>query len=260
MRFSISRIRSFKSCRRMYQLRYIEKLKPVQDADALVIGKNYHKYLEELNITGAIAPGENPYSKELAMARAYEKYIYPKFKVVEAEKWIEYPLPSGDTLVGVVDAIAEDGCLVEHKTVGSDITEQYEYNLQWDEQLLAYMMMTDARKMHYTVCRKPTIRQKQNETEEEFFDRMVEWYDTDTETKIRTFDVFRTDEEVEQFWRDLVTMVKEMKNTDIFYKNTCHCNIYGRRCEYSSICLHYDPAQEYVEFVKEEDDYEPTEN
>lgn len=261
MRVSVSKIKTFKSCRRLYELRYIENLRPVQTPEALQVGKNYHKLLEELNTTGAINVDEleNPYSKELAMAMAYDKYIYPKFKVTEAEKWLEYELPDGDKLVGQVDAIAEDGCIVEHKTYGgNDSMEQYEYNLMWDEQISAYMMMTGARKVYYTVCRKPTIRQKKDETEEEFFKRMVLWYDEDTDSKIRLFEIYRTDDEVEQFRADLLAMVREMRQTGCFYRNTCQCNMYGGRCEYSSVCLHYDPNQEYVEFVKGEEDYEPT--
>lgn len=262
MRVSVSRVKAFKSCRRLYELRYIENLRPVQTPEALQVGKNYHQLLEELNTTGAIDVDalDDPYCKELAMAKAYEKYIYPKFKVAEAEKWLEYALPDGDKLGGRVDAIAEDGCIVEHKSTGSDITEKYEYDLQWDEQILAYMLMSGARKVYYTVCRKPTIRQKQNETEEEFFKRMVSWYDEDTDSKIRLLTIYRTDDEVAQYLDDLLMMVSEMRHAGYFYKNTCHCSMYGRRCEYSSICLHYDPTQEYVEFIKKEDDYEPTEN
>ena len=141
--------------------------------------------------------------------------------------------------------------------------EQYEYNLQWDEQILAYMLLTGKRKVWYTVCRKPTIRQKKDETEEEFFRRMVEWYDEDTENKIRLFEIARTDEEVNQFRLELIKMfneiafAEEQKNhialaASPFYRNTCHCGMWGRRCEYSSVCLHYDPNQEYIEFMKGE--------
>lgn len=253
MRFSISRIKAFKSCRRLYELKYIEHLEPAEKPEALEIGSNYHKLLEELNKTGTMT---GDWNKETAMATAYQKYIYPKFHVVETEKWIEKELGDDDKLIGVVDGMTDDGYIVEHKTTGSDITEQYEYNLLWDEQILAYMYLTGKRKVYYTICRKPTIRQKQNEDEEEFFYRMLDWYDTDTDSKIRLLEIERTDEEVAQFESDLMMMVNEMKHSEHFYRNTCHCNMWGRRCEYSSVCLHYDPTQEYVEFVKGEE-YEP---
>ena len=186
------------------------------------------------------------------MALAYQKYIYPKFHVVSAEKWMSYDLGNGDKLVGIVDGIADDGHIVEHKSTGIDITEGYEYDLLWDEQILAYMLMTGKRRVWYTICRKPTIRLCKNETDEHFFERMKEWYDTDTESKIRLLDIERTDDEVEQFRDELMAMVNEMRHAGNFYRNTCHCNMWGRRCEYSSVCLHYDPAQEYIDFVKGE--------
>lgn len=250
MRLSISRIKAFKSCRRLYELKYIEGLEPVQKPEALETGSNYHALLEQLNNTGELP--EPDYSKERAMAEAYRKYIYPKFHVVEAEKPMEIDLGNGNTLFGIIDGIADDGHIVEHKSSGSEITEAYEYNLQWDEQILAYMLMTGHRKVWYTVCRKPTIRQMQKETTEDFYERMVAWYDTDTESKIRLLQIIRTDAEVDAFAQELVRMVSIMGNAHEFYRNTCHCNMYGRRCEYSAICLHYDPNQEYMEFTKVE--------
>ena len=262
MRLSISKIKAFKSCRRLYDLRYNEKLYPVQKAEALEIGSNYHKILEAMyNNPEDVSPfEEGDFSKENAMAHAYAKYIYPKFKVTAAEKWLEYELPGGDKFVGIADGIAEDGALVEHKTVGSEITEQYEYNLLWDEQILAYMLMTGARHVWYTVCRKPTIRQKQNESAKEFYERMIAWYDTDTDSKIRLIKVERTDEEVEAFKHELYQIAIEIKMADNYYRNTCHCNMYGRRCEYSGVCLHYDPNMDYIDFVKKEDEYGNTDS
>ena len=258
MRLSISKIKAFKSCRRLYELKYIEGLQPVQKSEALETGSNYHKLLEELN-KNQYHWDYFDYSKERAMAEAYYKYIFPKFHVVKAEKWLEYDLGAGDKLVGCVDTITDDGHIVEHKSTGQEITEQYEYNLLWDEQILAYMLMTGDRKVWYTVCRKPSIRQKKDETDEEFFKRMVEWYDEDTDSKIRLLEIERTDEDVEQFRFELISMLDTMKKAESiheFYKNTCHCNMWGRRCEYSSVCLNYDPNQQYIDFIREEKEYE----
>lgn len=257
MRISVSKLKAFKSCRRMYELKYVENVVPVQSAEALEVGKSYHGFLEELNKNGELPDAaESGFSKARAMAEAYKKYIYPNFHVVAAEEWLEYPLADGDVLVGIADALSDDGFIVEHKTTGSEITEQYEYNLLWDEQILAYMLMTGRRKVHYTVCRKPTIRQKKDESEEEFYKRMVAWYDEDTDSKIRLLRIERSDEDVEEFHGELLSMCNEIRHTGNFYRNTCHCNMWGRRCEYSSLCLHYDPNMEYVEFKRREEDGE----
>lgn len=250
MKLSVSRIKLFKSCRRAYELKYIEGLEPVEKAEALQTGLSYHEKIEQLYAEGVFDADD--LSKESAMACAYQKYIYPEFKCKRPEEWVEYKLMTGDILIGRVDGIAEDDKLVEHKTTSAEITEEYEYNLQWDEQLLAYMLMTGAREIWYTVCRKPTIRQKKGETDQEFFDRMVEWYDQDTDTKIRLLRISRTDEDVEQFLDAVEKMAVEMRDTDHYYRNTSYCKHWGRMCEYAPICLHYDPAQEYVEFQKVE--------
>lgn len=246
---SVSKVKMFKSCRQAYRFRYLEHLRPVQRPEALEVGTNYHNLVESLYKDGFL-PDEDSFSKELAMANAYEKYIYPAVRVQEVEEWLEKPV-GRHTLVGRVDGIAEDGSVVEHKTTSGEITEEYEYNLLWDDQILAYMYLTGSRTVYYTVIRKPTIRQKKGETEEDFFLRMIAWYDTDTESKIRLLKISRTDEEVEQFAIEFETVCDEMELGTI-YKNQSHCTRWGRQCEYASICLYYDPDKTYIEFIKEE--------
>lgn len=256
MKVSISKVKLFKACRRAYWLKYVQGLEPVQRADALETGLTYHEKLEELYKNGSFDASD--LSKESAMVTAYQKYIYPRFGVRSVEEWFEYWLNPSDTLIGRIDGIADDGWLVEHKTTGSPIGEDYEYSLQWDEQILAYMLATGARQMWYTICRKPTLRQKKDETQEEFFQRMVDWYDEDTDSKIRLLQISRTDAEVEAFRRSLLATVWEMKylqnvqDEERFYCNAQHCMTWGRRCEYSSVCLAYDPNADYIEFTKDE--------
>ena len=250
MELSISRIKTFKACRRLYQLKYIEHIEPTTYPEALEIGKSYHAMIDAYN-KGEEVP--ETMTKESAMFCAYKKYIAPNFKVTASEHQMGRRLSTGDKLIGITDGIAEDGCLVEHKTTGGDITEQYEYNLQWDEQILAYMFLSGKREMWYTICKKPTIRQKQNETDEEFYHRMLEWYDDETETKIRLLKIERTDEDIEQFETALTKMCVEMRDAGIsgnYYRNVCHCQVWGGRCEYSPICLNNDLSGEFVGFIK----------
>lgn len=266
MRTSISQIKTFKACRRAWWLYYKEGLRPLHISEALDTGKSYHSYIEALENGEDLAGNpdyEGDYSKAYAMARAYERYIFPQFKVVSAEKELEKQIGE-HILHGFVDGLSDDGYIVEHKTTSADIAEggEYEYNLLWDEQVLAYMSLSGLRKVHYTVCKKPTIRQKKDETDEEFFYRMLEWYDTDTENKIRVFTVERTDAEVKAFEKDFEEICAQMQE-GVVYRNTCHCTSYGRRCEYASVCLHYDPEQQYVEFIKtnrKETNHESEEN
>lgn len=244
MRASISSIKLFKACRRAYQLKYIERLVPIKRAEALETGTNYHAKLEQLYKTGDF---DKDLTKETAMALAYKRWIYPLFVGKSAEDRFEYRVGK-HTLVGITDGIAADGCIVEHKTTSLMSLDEYEYNLQWDEQLMAYMLATGSRKVYYTVCRKPNIRQKANESDEEFFERMCDWYYTETDDKIRLIEITKTDAEIEAFRKSLNEVMTEMEYTLAYYKNTCHCHSWGKRCEYASICLSYKPGDACAEY------------
>lgn len=251
MRGSISRLKLFKACHRAYYLKYVEDLEPVEKSEALEIGTNYHEMLEQMYQTGKLP--ENEFTKEKAMAVAYGKYIYPEFKVKSVEAWKEKPV-GNHVMMGRVDGIAEDGSLVEHKTTSLNLDE-YEYGLQWDEQMLVYMWLTGTTHIWYTIIRKPTIRQKTSETDEEFYNRMVEWYDDDTDSKIRLLRLERTEEQITDCVKELnwtMDDIEALNTQDIsrWSKNTCYCNHWGRRCEYANICLNYDPNENYIEFVK----------
>ena len=251
MNLSISKARLFKACRKAYEFKYIHNLVPVQESEALLIGRGYHSKIEDLCNTGTFDYSD--LSKDSAMALAYKKYIYPHFEVVNTEEFVSRPLGKyrEHFMFGYVDGISTDGRLVEHKTTSVNLDE-YEFDLQYDEQILAYMAMTDMREVYYTICRKPTIRQLSRESNEQFFDRMVEWYDTDTYSKIRVLLISRTDEEINNFINEITLLADDMEHPKSFYRNTSYCRAWGRRCEYSSICMNFDPNQQYIGFIKQE--------
>lgn len=265
MKISASKVKCYKACKRLYYFKYVEELQSVTPIQVLEDGKSYHALIEEMYNTGGFETTGNP--KIDAMATAYLKYIYPQFKVRKVEEWFNYPLNEKHSLIGRYDAEAEDGCIVEHKTTSRDIDDEYIYNLQWDEQILSYMLASCKNEMYYTVCKKPTIRQKQYETEEQFFERCVAWYDDDTEHKIRVIKVTRNEKEIEAHKEALIFIADTIEADNsivseeypfnkeknvVFYRNPSNCNCYGRRCEFASICLDYDPKLEYVEFKKKE--------
>ena len=261
MKISASKVKCYKACKRAYYFRYIEELVPVETAQPLVDGSNYHAMLEQLYKEGWYQADVENNPKIAAMAAAYEKYIYPQFKVRAAEETFEYKLTDDVQLVGRFDGISEDGLVVEHKTTSADVDDEYIYNLQWDEQILTYILASGKNEMYYTVCKKPTIRQKQNETAEEYYERCCAWYAEDTDKKIRVIKVTRNEKEVKAYKTALKYIAKDMQKDEkskkpkeyTFYRNCSNCTAYGRKCEYASICLDYDPKLEYVEFKKKEE-------
>lgn len=255
MKLSASLIKTYKMCRRKYELKYLEELEPVAKSQALQDGSDYHETIEKF-YKGESGVGyfEGCNPKVEAMAMAYTIYIYGKHEELQgveyAEKWFEYPLTKKHSIVGRNDAVTDLGIPVEHKTTSMDIDDEYIYDLQWDEQILTYMLANSINEMYYTVVKKPTIRQKQGETDIEFYERCVDWYATDTDKKVRVIKVTRSFTELEEHRKNLIVMANEIEDCKHFYRNPSACTCYNRRCEYSQICLNYNPQLEYVEFEK----------
>ena len=254
MRLSNSRIQCFKSCRRKYELKYVENIVPVQTAEALERGKSYHEKLEMI-LKGETFEMDDP--KTDAMVLAFQRYVLPKLGEVSAvEEWFERPLKNGNVLCGKCDGILSDGKILEHKTTSADLDDAYIASLQNDEQILTYMWAYGVNEILYTVCKTPTIRLKKDESEDDFRQRCLDWYDTDTELKVGTINVFREPDEIAEFGEDLEAISDEIENCERFYRVPSHCMKWGRPCEYMGICRNYDPQMNYIEFERRLE-YEP---
>lgn len=251
MKVSNSQIGCFKACRRMYELKYIHGLEPVDQPETISRGLSYHAAIERL------VKGE-PLDSELdPKVRAMIKVFQNRFNLdfEEVEKWFEYQTASGHTVIGRVDGVTERGEVVEHKTTSSLIDGSYFQRLETDEQIPTYMLGMDIDTIYYTVCAAPSIRQKKGETEEEFIERCVAWYDDESSGK--KFDVVelkRSLDDLREFAEEQDAVIKEMATCKLFYRNPSHCYKWGRLCEYAPICKHYDPTMEYIEYKRRERD------
>lgn len=242
-----SMIRAYKACPRLYELQYIENLKPETAPEALTIGSNYHQCLEHL------LKGEEFHGEGIAapMARAFAKFIpYKDWNIVEVEKEFEYNASRFFKIRGKVDGLCADGSVVEHKTTRNALDDKYLDRLALDDQVTLYLASQSViqnrivNRVHYTAVQKPTIRQKQNETLEEYMKRVEDWYD---ETKVKSFTVVRSPQELGKACDELEYLAKEIRNRKVWYRNPSHCSIVD--CAYRSICLDYDPEC-VVGFVK----------
>lgn len=258
-KLSASKLKTYKACKRKYELSYIENLEPIKKEEALEIGSTYHSYVEK------ILKGEyNEYAygsmttandaKMVAMLYAFEKYIKPYLpKVVETEKPFEICIDKNKNYIlnGIIDAVAEDGTIIEHKTTSLALDEKYQQRLDWDDQVPIYMLANDTTECIYTVCQKPTIRMKKDEDLLDFCNRCKKWYDENPNEKVGVFKIKAKQEDVLEEYGELIAMCNEMENTKIFYKNASNCSIMG--CPYSSICLNYDKDAVLVNFKKKEE-------
>lgn len=253
-RLSATGIKCFKACRRAYQLKYVYGLTPVQTSDALETGTQYHKLIEEFYKDGTVPECVD---KASAMALAYIKYVAPKVPAYEPEVSFDVSLARGKRLQGRLDGwIADSKIIIEHKTTSFDVDE-FEYRLQFDEQLLAYFVAMGCNTAWYTVCKKPTIRQRQNEPLEEYAFRCLAWYDIDYTNKINGIKIEATAADIQQYKLQLLGMFSQIQQAEkhpdtYFYCNPGNCNAYNRLCEYASICKNYDPNQTYINFERRE--------
>ena len=247
IRLSNSAIQLFKSCRRAYELKYVMGVIPMTSADALERGKSYHEKVEAyLHDEGF--EFDNPKVDAMVIG-GFASHIAPSLgNVTRVEEWFEKPLPNGNVIVGRCDGILPDSRILEHKTTSMPIDEAYIAGLQNDEQILTYLWAYGVNDIVYTVCKTPTIRQKQNETGEEYYLRCCAWYAEDTASKVGTIDVYRSDAEIKEFEQELCDISEEIEKTSLFYRCPGNCMKWGRQCEYFPICRNYDPRIVYVNF------------
>lgn len=251
MRASNSSIQTFKACRRLYELKYKYGLEPVQTADSLKRGLKYHDLVEGI-LTGQSRFKDCDDAKIKAMATAFQMYVMPKIMAETTEEWFSYKTKSGHEVVGRVDGRTWQNEIIEHKTTSGSVDGQYFSSLEMDEQIPTYMLAFDTNCVWYTVCAVPTIRQKKNEADNEFYMRCVLWYSEDTDSKIQCVKIFRDAEQLEKFADEQDAILNEMEGCKNFYRNPSNCRKWGRMCEYAPVCMSYDPEQEYVQFKRRE--------
>lgn len=251
MEITTSQVKAFKTCRRLYELQYIELLRPKVESEALTTGSSYHRLVEGI----LLDKQEQENTIPGIMAEQFRSRILPLLpKIAKVEQQFRVKIGRDNVLMGKIDAIAEDGTPIEHKTTSDSVDEKYIHRLNWDDQVTNYLLALSlerkqiVNKVIYTVIKKPTIRLKQTETPEEYLLRCREWYNDDTEHKVGTFTVTRSKDELAAKQAELIELCKEIKKCKCFYRNPSHCSIMG--CAYAPVCLTYTPEAGAVDFVK----------
>ena len=194
-----SRINCFLACPRRHYWRYELGLKPVIGTDALNFGSAWHRAMEArwkgMDIMAAYYAGvaDKPEIDEVQLATLsgmlngyYKLYESDPVKELHAEVEFSTPLPGSRAfdVAGKIDGLAvmHDGrlCLLEHKTAGCDIAPESDYwlRLRGNLQIMQYVLAAralgwDVALVIYDVARKPSIRVKQNETVEQYGERLA---------------------------------------------------------------------------------------
>jgi PD-(D/E)XK nuclease superfamily len=164
---SVSQLRLLLGCARQWRLQYLEGLRPPPTVD-LVVGVVWHAAIEH-HLGGRVAgrPGDveasrrvlaQAWAKEAARPRidwrretpesarrltdrlfdAYVRDLAPLLTPVAVEQPFSVPIPGADgwTFDGRIDAVADDGWLIDQKTAGAPYTPE---QVDADLQALAYL-------------------------------------------------------------------------------------------------------------------------
>jgi hypothetical protein len=188
-------------------------------------------------------------------------------------------------LGGKIDAIAQrDGVpwIVEHKTSSEDISpgSPYWQKLRLDAQVSTYLegaraLGFDARGCIYDVIAKPSLRplqatpaesrkytkegrlyanqREQDETPEEYRERLREHICANPERYYQRGEVIRTPQEEQEAAYDLwqiARAIRDAETADRHPRNPDACFTWGRACEYFGVCCGAESLEDTTRFRK----------
>lgn len=268
---SHSSISSFTRCPRRFQLHYDARLELIADRSrplgmgsafqkALELGDPMHEDIEKLLREGVEIldqAGEDKLSVELATVRAAAilyRHKWPgatrsvaeyEFRVRLRNPWTGAYSRTFD-LLGYADDLIDHGGwyeLVENKFVGQ-ISKQTIRGLNLDRQvgLVCYGIWRatgkKVREVKYRFIRKPSIKQKQNESVDEYIERLTLDYGERPEFYSDEQELFRTDEDLlrieAELW-DWAEQIRSSRNREFFTRTTSSCGDFGG-CQFQAIC------------------------
>ena len=273
-------------CPRLYFYRYGMGLARTRSATPLRFGSGFHHGLElaasgmssDLAIQAATADyatcpdwaDPTDWAVECETLKAllaghFWRYGQDNLEFVAVETTFEIPLVNPDTgavsrsftLAGKIDAIIRlsDGRLAvqEYKTAGEDVGQGSEYwaRLRCDGQISMYVLAAralghDVATVLYDVTRKPSIRLRQNETPEQYGQRLLADISDRPDFYFQRREVPRLDEDLAQFqaelWQQAQQLLEIRRRADrlanpagAWFRNVSRMTC--GYCEFSDLCL-----------------------
>lgn len=270
-----SMIRSY-DCPKKFYYRHIKHLVPVVMPEALSIGRLYHGgrehgeewALEEIRKGKVLSQDQaDAQAKTEALILGMLRGARLAFRDIEVEREPEWchPIVNPDTgrrsrrylSAGKADGITTangHATIIEEKTKGSSITESDVTKLSQDMQVLNEVAnLQRARdvvidRVYYRYIRKPTIRQRQNESVQEFCKRLEDDYQARPEFYFTEIEIVVDQERVTAWERDLwliAHIIGYSHAHKLWYRNTSRCAEWGG-CVYLPLCTGEDAAHMFT--------------
>lgn len=191
----------------------------------------------------------------VGMVKGYaEQYLdkdLKQWEIIEPESAFRVAVDSGKNpweYRGKIDMVIKIRktkaiAIVEHKTAGR-LDANYVAKLPLDSQILGYCSGkrkegVNVSEVIYNVTKKPQIRQRQNESLNQFYKRVEDEYISNPgiyfyreQLAFNPADLDRFDKELERF----VGEIDRCADAQYFYQNTSHCTSMGV-CPFMKLCL-----------------------
>lgn len=252
-----SRTYTLTTCQRKYYWAYVIGLKPAIESDTFHFGHLWHEATElrakgdefafVMDQVGPHARDEITLAKLSGLLAGYYRHYegQPEPTATEVEFTNKIGV-YGWRSAGKIDGQGE-GFIIERKTCSEDIQPGADYwlRLRGDVQILTYVDASGITRVIYDVVRKPTIRQKQTETPEQFGARLFEDTQARPDFYFQRRDVVILDRDLEIYraqrreicWQidTLTRRAKTCTRPEDAWSKTCSqmtCNF----CEYAAFC------------------------
>jgi hypothetical protein len=269
-----SSLKTYATCPRKYDYRINKELVKDEAVETLEAGKDIHEVLRKIhtgkkfNFSAISDPAQRAMISKYCKIYNIEIYncSYDGRKILDVEvefrTRIYHPAtgrPSQNYRQGgKVDLLVEEPYtdlpdrqagnpepglgIVDHKTT-SKLDGEYIDRITHDQQLYSYAVALEldrkipVRTLYLNVLCKPTIRLKQNETPDEYYERCLEWLTPDkfyrhTVTLDRDFML-----EVKVDMWNKVQLLHESVKYELWPRNTESCMHWGRICPYFELCM-----------------------
>ncbi len=250
---SYSSIERFRDCAYKYYLSKIANCLPVKTSTALNVGKMFHKAHEQPSLFDAItmlnaeyqaATTDNINSVLLVdtMISSTYKHLKPLGCTErELELTVKIPGKRGFNYFGIIDGILKDGRTYEIKTTSNTVDKEAEIQRHSIQNPLYWVLSGINEGTVVDIIKKPTVRQKKNETIDEYFDRCTEQYDSEPDRFFKRIELPYEEIKHKAAVSYLQTAIDDIRaciNRNDFPRRYGHaCKTpWGNFCDYQSLC------------------------
>jgi len=220
-------------CNRAWKYAYIDRKVSTNLSFELKYGLRFHSLKEGAEPDVDLGVKWNKIIEEHEFAHRQYWSAHSKLKVIDTEVEID------DWFRGYIDAVVVDDrgdrWLLEYKTTGSQLDVGSSYWSYHRLQTAMYASAFDCRGVIVDVSRRPTIRQRKNESDIAYIQRCSDWFYDNRDT-VFARKTYHDDPELVLECKHIDEQIAAAKSKNQFPRNSKACYKGRNQCEYYDVC------------------------